>query len=249
VRGFKLVVAYDGTDFHGWQSQPGQRTVQGVLEAALQDLVGGDLVRVAGAGRTDRGVHARGQVASFSAPTRLPAPALAPALNARLPGDVRVCSSEEAPQRFHARLTARARRYSYHLLPEEDLLYRRMAWFPSRSLPLSGLARATRALEREDDFSAFRASGSSQGSPVCRVMRASWTGHGPFLRFDIVADHFLYHMVRNIVGTALKVAAAPDPAAAMDSIVASRDRRRAGVTAPAQGLCLEQVFYPEGLEP
>ena len=102
--------------------------------------------------------------------------------------------------------------------------------------------------KREDDFSAFRASGSSQGSPVCRVMRASWTGHGPFLRFDIVADHFLYHMVRNIVGTALKVAAAPDPAAAMDSIVASRDRRRAGVTAPAQGLCLEQVFYPEGLE-
>ena len=243
-----MVVSYDGTGFHGWQKQPGQRTVQGVLEDAVHRVIADDTVAVAGAGRTDAGVHARGQVASFSAATRLPATALPPLLGRCLPSDVRVRAATEVPDGFHARHSARGRRYAYRLLREDDLLRARTAWWPGRPVDPDALARATSALECEADFSAFQSSGSP-ASPRCRVSRATWSCCGPVVRFDVVADHFLYHMVRTMVGTALAVARSDDPRGAMRAVLDSRDRARAGVVAPAHGLTLEEVFYDGTSEP
>ena len=237
------MLAYDGTEFDGWQIQPGRRTVQGVVEDALREALEEDDVKLAGAGRTDAGVHARGQVASFRSGTRLPARALAPRLSRRLPGDVRVRAAEEVDPGFHARHSARARRYAYRVLAHDDVLAGRFAWWPRRPLDRDALARAVRPLEGEHDCSAFRATGSSPGSPRCRIFRASWSREEHGLRLDIVADHFLYHMVRNVVGTAFQAARAADPGAALREVLRSGDRGRAGVTVPAHGLCLEEVFY------
>lgn len=238
-----MTVAYDGTGFHGWQVQPGCRTVQGVIEEALAQVLERD-TRVTGAGRTDAGVHARGQVASFEADTRLPARALAPRLNRLLPADVRVRESEEAPAGFHARHSAIARRYAYRLLRSADVLLERIAWWPRRDLEAPALERATRVVEGEHDFTALESSGSPSPRPVCRVSRARWRPWEGGLMLDVVADHFLYHMVRGLVGTALLASRATDPARAMRQVIEARDRSRAGVNAPPQGLTLEQVFYP-----
>lgn len=245
MRTFRLRVAYDGTAFHGWQSQPGLRTVQGTLEAALRQLFTDDTLAVAGAGRTDAGVHARGQVASFACETRLPARSLAPILNPRLPADVRIVDAAETAPEFNARRSARARHYVYSLLAAEDLLWSRYAWYPRRPLDLEAMERAVGALEGEADFAAFQAAGGTASTTVCRVMRAAMRRNGPFAQLEVVADHFLYHMVRGIVGTALMVSASSDPGASMRDIVDSRDRGRTGPTAPARGLSLESVQYAE----
>ena len=245
MKTFRLHVAYDGTEFHGWQRQPGCRTVQGVMEEALAALLGGVKVALQGAGRTDAGVHARGQVASFRAETRIPGAALKHALGPRLPRDVRVLDSAAAPDDFDARRSARARRYSYRLLRAEDPLEERFAWRPRRWPEAAALEMATRVLEGRQDFSSFRSTGSSESNPVCDVTRARWTASEGGLRFEIVADHFLYHMVRSIVGTALEVCAAADPAGRMRAVTEAGDRSAAGPTAPAHGLCLEEVMYPE----
>ena len=243
MRTFRLVVAYDGTDFHGWQRQPGRRTVQGELETALADALG-ETVSLRVAGRTDAGVHARGQVTSFRAEARLPVAALVPVLRRRLPPDVRPVRAEIGADGFDARRSARARRYAYRLLTVEDVMWERFAWWPRRRPDAEGLERAVRPLQGEHDFSAFRAAGGTPGSPCCHVLRAGWSRWEGGLRFDVVADHFLYHMVRNLVGTALALMAERDPAGAMREIVASRSRHAAGATAPPQGLSLEEVFYP-----
>lgn len=245
MRTFKLVVGYDGTDFHGWQRQDDQRTVQGVLEDALREVLEDETLTIEGAGRTDAGVHARGQTASFTWSGALPAQALAPLLRRRLPADVRVRAASEASTGFSARRSALARRYAYRLLAHEDVLLERYAWHPRRRLDPGRLSLATRALEGEHDCSAFQSAGSSPRDPRCRVLRASWTIEDRALRFDVIADHFLYRMVRNIVGSALAAAETSDPAATMRDILATRDRRRAGSAAPGRGLTLEEVFYPE----
>ena len=242
-RTLKLVVSYDGTDFHGWQIQPGQRTVEGVLEEALSEVVG-EPVDVAGAGRTDAGVHARGQCATFTTASRLPARAFPAVVKRHLPPDVRVLHAEEREEGFHARHSARARRYAYRLLDRDDLLSERTAWAP-RELPSpEGLERATRVLEGEWDCASFASAGGTATTTVCRIHRARWRRWERGLCLDAIADHFLYHMVRTIVGTALDLARTDDPEGRMKEILEARDRSRAGVTAPARGLCLEEVFYP-----
>ena len=242
---FQLLVAYDGTEFHGWQRQPEGRTVQGVLEAALAALLEVEDVTLHGAGRTDAGVHARGQVASFCATTQIPGAALRHALAPRLPRDLRVLSSAAVADDFDARRSALARHYSYRLLRWEDPLEERFAWRPRRWPELPALEAATRVLEGRRDFSSFRSTGSSESNPVCDVTRARWVTWDGGLRFEIVADHFLYRMVRSIVGTALEVCGAVDPAGQMRAIIAARERSAAGPTAPAHGLCLEEVNYSE----
>jgi tRNA pseudouridine38-40 synthase len=245
VENYGLRVAYDGTEFHGWQRQPGCRTVQGVLEAALAELLGVEEVTLHGAGRTDAGVHARGQVASFRAETPIPGAALKHALGPRLPRDVRVLSSAATADDFDARRSALARRYSYRLLRAEDPLEERFALRPRRWPDPAALEEATRVLEGRRDFSSFRSTGSSETSPVCNITRAHWVTWEGGVRFEIVADHFLYHMVRSIVGTTLEVCTATDPAGRMLEVIEALDRSAAGTTAPAHGLCLEEVTYPE----
>jgi len=220
LRTIKLTLAYDGTAFHGWQRQPGVRTVQGTLESALARVLGIESVAVPGAGRTDAGVHARGQVASFTCDSSLPARAFPPLLARELPVDVRVLHAEEAPAGFHARHSARARRYAYRLLAVPDVL-----------------------LAGTHDCSAFQAVGSTPADPVVRIHRAQWRYCEAGVMLDIVADHFLYHMVRNLVGTSLAAAESGDPPAHMRAVLDSRDRGRAGITAPPEGLSLERVYY------
>jgi tRNA pseudouridine38-40 synthase len=247
-RNFKLVVAYDGTAFHGWQKQPGLRTVQGELERAASEALGREDLVVQGAGRTDAGVHARGQVASLAAETPLPAKAVLALTRRALPGDIRLLEASEARAGFHARHSARARRYAYRLLDHDDVLYTRFAWAPPYAVDGEALASSVTPLLGLHDCSAFEAAGSSPADPVCRVTLARWSRWEAGWRFDVEANHFLYHMVRNLVGTALRAQRERDPAAHVAGVLASRDRGRAGATAPAHGLCLESVHYEgEGL--
>ena len=243
MRTLRLDVAYDGTEFHGWQLQPKLRTVQGVLEDALGEVLK-ERVRLTGAGRTDAGCHARGQVASFSSSTRLPARALAPLLRRHLPNDLHVLAARDVGPAFDARRSASARRYAYRLLERRDVLLQRMAWHPGRALNPVSLETAVRPLEGEHDCAAFAASGGSTTTTLCHVHRASWRRWEGGLQLDLVADHFLYHMVRNVVGTALALMNRKDSAAEMRAVLESRSRPQAGPTAPPEGLCLEQVFYP-----
>jgi len=236
------VVSYDGTDFHGWQRQPGRRTVQGVLEETLSRTLS-EKVEVAGAGRTDAGVHARGQSASFATASRLPSHAWAPVLNRELPEDVRVIAAEDREPDFHARHDATARRYAYRLLDRDDVLLRRFAWCPPGRVQPEALERATRPLEGRHDCRSFESAGSPSRRPECCIDRARWSRWESGLRLDVVADHFLYHMVRTLVGTALAAAEERDPAAGMRAVIEARDRSKAGISAPPQGLCLEEVFY------
>ncbi len=245
MRRIALVVAYGGAAFHGWQRQPGWRTAQGVLDAALGELLGEE-VRVTGAGRTDRGVHARGQVASFETAATLPAHAIPPRLAKRLPADLRVRAAREVDAGFDARRSATGRRYAYRLLRREDLFLEPFALRPRGRWAPDAWRSATAALEGRHDFTSFESAGSPRESKVCRVIRADWSWWEGGVCLDIVADHFLYHMVRNIVGTALSVARTPDPAAAMREVLAARDRAAAGPCAPPHGLTLEEVFFPEG---
>ncbi len=243
ARTFRLTVAYDGTAFHGWQKQPGVRTVQGELEGALAVVLERSAVTVAGAGRTDAGVHARGQVASFQQATHLPARAFPPLLNSSLPRDMRVTTATEEPAGFHARHSARARRYVYRLLAASDVLAERYAWRPPVLPPLVALAASAAPLPGTHDCTAFQTVSRTPADPVCRVDSAQWTAREDGAQFEVVADHFLYHMVRNLVGTSLVAAAKPDPAAHMRSVLESRDRRRRSSPAPPQGLSLEQVYF------
>jgi tRNA pseudouridine38-40 synthase len=243
LRTLKLTVAYDGTAFHGWQRQPGVRTVQGALEMGVARVLGVEAIAVPGAGRTDAGVHARGQVASFVCDASLPARAFPPLLARELPDDVRVLHAEDAAPEFHARHSARARRYAYRLLAAPDVMRERYAWAPPRLPPIAALRAAAGPLAGTHDCSAFQAVGSSPADPVCRIHRAQWRYCEAGVVLDIVADHFLYHMVRNVVGTVLAAAESGEPAAHMRTVIESRDRGRGGITAPPEGLSLERVYY------
>lgn len=245
MRGLQLVLAYDGAGFEGWQRQPGRRTVQGVMEAHLSAVLD-EPISLTAAGRTDAGCHARGQVASLITASPLPAAAIAPVLNRRLPGDVRVREASEVDPAFDASRSAIARRYAYRLLREDDLLLSRIAWYPRRPVDADALLRATAPLEGTHDCAAFQSAGSTPTVSICRVERASWRTWEGGVQLDIIANHFLYHMVRTIVGTALALQGQPDPGAEMRRCLESRDRRRAGPTVPAHGLCLEEVVYGEG---
>ena len=243
ARTFRLTVAYDGTAFHGWQKQPGVRTVQGELEGALAAVLEHPGVVVPGAGRTDAGVHARGQVASFRHETHLPARAFPPLLNRSLPRDMRVTSASEEAPGFHARHSARARRYRYQLLSRLDVLAERYAWAPHALPPLAALAATAEPLAGTHDCTAFQTASRTPADPVCRVHSARWSAREDGVCFEVVADHFLYHMVRNLVGTALAAARKPDPAAHMRAVLESRDRRLRASPAPPHGLSLEQVYF------
>ncbi|MEO5619262.1 MAG: tRNA pseudouridine synthase A, partial [Candidatus Eisenbacteria bacterium] len=205
-------------------------------------------VEIAGAGRTDAGVHARGQCASFTTARSLPTRALVPKLRRLLPGDVRALHAEERAPGFHARHDARARRYAYRLLHGDDVLRARYAWAPRGGWAPEPLERAVRPLEGEHDCTSFASAGSPASTPVCRIHRARWSRWEGGVQLDIIADHFLYHMVRAIVGTALEAARAAHPEREMTRVIGARDRTLAGRTVPPQGLSLEQVFYPQAEE-
>ncbi len=247
-RNIKLRLEYDGSRYHGWQRQRNALTIQEVLETALQRLTQ-EAVRVHGSGRTDAGVHARGQVAHFHTGSRLPLTAFGPGLNSLLPPDIAVLEASEAPPDFHARYDAWAKTYAYRILnlPIRSPLHRGYCWQVPRPLNLAAMAAATIHIRGDHDFTSFQVSGSSVRYPVRRVMAADWEEYpGGWLIFRVQANGFLRGMVRALVGTLAEVGWGKRQPEEMVRLLAARDRRLAGPTAPAAGLFLEEVQYGPG---
>ena len=245
-RAWRLVLAYDGTDFHGWQVQPDAVTVQGALLTAARRLFEGE-VHVIGASRTDAGVHALGQTVALTAEGEHPPATVQAALNAYLPREIRVVAAAEAPLGFDARRAARGKRYLYLIdnagVPSPLLL--RWAWHVPGALDLGAMRAALGALRGVHDFSAFCAAPGRDVEPTCRVRALHVVRRKSVVAIAIAADRFLHHMVRNIVGSAVEVGRGAQPPAWLAAVLAGRDRTKAGPTAPAHGLVLLRVLYDE----
>lgn len=240
----KLTLEYDGTDFAGWQIQAQGRTVQAVLEKALARLLGHE-VRVVGSGRTDSGVHALGQVVSFMTPRKLPRDAYLKGLNTLLPRDVAVVAMEEVPSDFCARRSASKKRYVYCVSnrPVRSPLRRRTHWELFKPLDVAAMREAAAHFLGEHDFESFRGSNCAAKTTRRRIFRLEVEERGDEIVFVLEATAFLKHMVRNIVGTLVEVGQGKRSPAEMPALLAARDRRLAGETAPAHGLFLERVWY------
>ncbi len=244
-RWIKLVIAYDGTDFSGWQRQARDRSVQGVIEEALERMHGHP-VPVAGSGRTDSGVHARGQVASFTTDIdSIPAGKFVLALNSLLPRDVRILASDEAQPGFHARFDARSRSYRYFILPRTEALPtdRRAAWIVDGRPDASRLNRMCACLRGELDFTAFCVPRDSSATRSRYVHSACFFNEGRFVVFEIRANAFLWRMVRSLTGSLVSWEREGVDEGILARTIASRDRRLAGPTAPPEGLFLWSVEY------
>jgi tRNA pseudouridine38-40 synthase len=243
TRRFWAKVEYDGTDFSGFQIQARGRTVQGEIERALEKVTG-SATRVVGAGRTDRGVHARGQVISFDAKWQHNVADLQRALNAVLDVDVAIVTLDLASEAFHPRFDATSRTYRYTVLnlPERSPLARRTAWQVGYELDLQRMIHASYSLVGTHDFAAFGRPPQGENT-VREVKRATWHEERPFLSFDIEANAFLYRMVRSIVGMLVLLGAGQISTEEFEALLQNGDRSQIRQVAPAQGLCLMRVDY------
>jgi tRNA pseudouridine38-40 synthase len=256
LRVLKLTLAYDGTAYVGWQRQSNGVSIQGLVEEALLPIEGRP-VPVAGSGRTDAGVHALGQVASFTLAHAIPPSDLVAALNARLPPDVRVLSAEVEADTFHARFSAVRKRYAYRIddTPGTDPFERHRSWHVPHALDLAAMRAALPVITGTHDFAAFAAAGGGPATTVRTIEGAtleraprlldalgSSRGEG-ILVLTLTGDGFLRHMVRNIAGTLAEIGAGRREPGALAELLASRDRRLAGPTAPPGGLYLVSVEY------
>ncbi len=244
-RNIRLLLEYDGTNYHGCQRQRGDLTIQQVIEEALERLTG-EKVALIGSGRTDAGVHALGQVANFHTNSSIPLKAFHAGLNSMLPEDIAVLAAEEASPQFHARKAARAKTYEYRLLnrPSRSPLHRNSGWWLAHRLDLEAMIAAALALPGKHDFSAFRASKSGNLNPVRQIFSARWQTHpGGWLRFTITGNGFLRGMVRSLVGTMVEVGQGKAEPSLLAELLKSGERRLAGPTAPPQGLYLVEVEY------
>jgi tRNA pseudouridine38-40 synthase len=233
-----LTLEYDGTEFRGWARQPGERTVEGVLRKALDEVVP-HWSGLAVAGRTDAGVHATGQVVSLEADGGPPVERLGEALNSALPDDVAVVAATQAPPAFHARFSATGRSYRYVVLNRRErapLRARRALWWP-RTLDDDALQASAASLVGEHDFTAFTPTETQHEVFGRQIRAAGWERRGDELHFTVTADSFLRHMVRTLVGTMLE---APE---SIPGLLEGRPRSEAGITAPSWGLYLEHVEY------
>ena len=260
MRNLRLCIAYDGTDFSGWQRQPSQPTVQGCIEAALEKTLGSPAA-VTGSGRTDAGVHAAGQVANFHTENPIPCPSLMQALNHTLPSSIRVLEAREAASDFHARYDARAKIYRYRILQAAVCppFLARFVHHAARPLDRFRMERAARLIEGTHDFTSFAAknsepcgteqrggSGSSRGKSNVRTVfssRVIWRPRTSLLIYEIRGSGFLRHMVRNVVGTLIETGSGGREPGDILRLIEARDRSAAGPTAPARGLCLVKVEY------
>jgi tRNA pseudouridine38-40 synthase len=251
---WKLIAAYDGTEFYGWQVQPDRATIQGTLADAIEGVTG-ERVLPQGSGRTDAGVHARRQVASFFLSAAIPAANFRRALNRRLPESIRVLSAEPIAAEFHARHSARAKTYEYRIYRGEICppWTARFAWALNWPLNVARMRDAARLVIGEHDFTSFAArdadsamrSGEDSGEPenVRTIFESAWREDGETLTYRVRGDGFLHHMVRNLVGTFVDVGCGRIEPEQIVRIIVARSRGAAGATAPARGLFLDSVEY------
>lgn len=242
----RLLIAYQGTGYRGWQVQPGEPTVQGVLEDAFFQMTG-RRTRITAASRTDTGVHAAGQVARLANGSRYGPDQLREGLNALLPDDVVVLEAQEAPAGFDPRRQAAGKHYRYtiHNHRVRPVFERNFRWHVKKPLDVGAMNRAVACLVGEHDFSALRGSNSTVRTTVRRLDRLTWRLEPPALILDLWGRGFLKQMVRNIVGTSVEIGRGRWPAGKMAAILGSRKREEAGLTAPAQGLCLVKIYFDE----
>lgn len=247
TRNIKMIVAYDGTNYHGFQRQKNALAIQEVLEDTMTPIFGHP-VWIIGSGRTDTGVHARAQTINFTTTSRIPADKMPIAVNSRLPRDIAILSAEEVDADFHSRFSAEEKTYAYQLLISEcpDPFVVPYVWQVKKPLRLDLMRDALNIVVGTHDFSSFEASGSTVRDPVRTIYEATLTEEGNSrVTIRLKGNGFLYHMVRNIVGTLVDVGLGRTSVEGFREIIEAHDRRRAGVTAPPQGLFLENVRYPK----
>lgn len=244
MRNIKLVLEYDGTNYHGWQTQPNLPTIQGTIEDALAKLTKTP-IQIIGAGRTDTGVHAEGQVANFHTDSQIPIVAFQKGLNAILPRDIVVRSATEVSAEFHARFSATSRRYRYTLLNREypTALSRQTSYFFPTAIDVPRANSLCQVLVGKRDFSSFQKTGSDRRNPICEIYEVSCWKKDAYVYLEIEADAFLRGMVRAIVGTLLKCMTDDDAEAQLHRILETKDRAAAGTSVPAHGLSLIEVKY------
>ena len=250
MRNLKLILSYDGSEFSGWQVQPDAPTIQGMLSTAIGRLTG-EKVLPQGSGRTDAGVHAQGQVATFSTQSTIPAENLIKALNDILPASIRVLEAHEVPLEFHARKSARAKTYRYRIYraPICPPFLARYVWHFPYPLNEDAMCCAAKFVVGEHDFTSFAAVAPERGleneetSNVRTIFTSEWKREGDELIFTVRGSGFLHHMVRNLVGTFILVGKGTMKPESIEGILEARDRSVAGATAPASGLCLVCVEY------
>lgn len=245
MRTIKLLIEYDGTRYHGWQVQPNALTIQEVIEEKIEVMTR-QRVRLIASGRTDAGVHAMGQVAHFQTASGVPAEGFQKGLNSLLPPDIVVKSAEEAEAGFHAQHGAIRKTYRYVILNRRiaSALCRHYCWHVPLRLEIPAMQTASAFLPGRKDFTSFQGANADTEDPVREVFRAEWSPQeDDFIHFTIEADGFLKHMVRNIVGTLVEVGKGKRSAEEFSRVLAARDRRLAGMTAPARGLFLVGVKY------
>ena len=246
-RNLKMVVAYDGTDFHGWQRQPGLRTVQGELEAAAQRVLRHPF-SIRGSGRTDSGVHARGQVANVHTTCAIPSDKLRHAIGGRLPEDMSLLDVSEVHPEFDAISSATSKCYRYRIYNNSrrpvDRQSQRYTYHCWHELDVDRMHDAAFHFLGTMDFSAMAGAGCERETMVRTVLRCDVHRHFDEIRIDVVGKGFLYHQVRNMAGTLVEIGRGHWPVDKLPEILESKDRRNAGPTAPAEGLSLQWVQYP-----
>ena len=240
----KLCLEYDGTNYSGWQWQAEHDSIQARVEAALERLFG-EKIRVHGAGRTDAGVHALGQVAAFSAPARFAVDEVQRALNALLPDDIVVRDAVEVEENFDPRRAARSRVYEYHILNQNlaSPFDYRYCWLIREPLEQPAMEAAARLFVGQHDFAAFRSLGSEIKTTVRHIYGSTWRREGSRLLYRVEANSFMRHMVRTMVATMVEVGRGKAPSAIVPRLLAGRDRAQAPAAAPARGLFLVEVCY------
>jgi len=244
MRNIKLTIQYDGTAYHGWQSQKNAITVQEVLENAIFKLTGAR-PRVTGCSRTDTGVHAERFVCNFGSETRIPCDKIPLALNTYLPDDIICLLAEDETADFHSRYLAKKKRYTYYIQNSQfpDVFKKNYAWHNSYPLDVEKMQKAAEAFLGEHDFIGFAASGFTVKTTVRTIYDISVTKDGDLIKISVLGNGFLYNMVRIMAGTLAFVGCGKIDPDEMGDIIASCDRTRAGITAPPQGLYLTEVFY------
>jgi tRNA pseudouridine38-40 synthase len=244
MKNIKLVIQYDGTNYHGWQTQSNAPSIQKLIEEELSAIVDHEIV-LYGSGRTDAGVHALGQVANFLTGSKLKPDVIKRALNSLLPEDIVIREAEEVDDKFHARYQARSRIYQYYIWNDRtpSPFFRRFSWFVAFGLDLGKMQKAALMFVGRHDFSSFQGADRIETRSIREVSRLDIHKRKTLIRFTIEANSFLKHMVRNIVGTLVEIGRGKMDIEEFKKVIEAKDRTKAGPAAPAHGLFLREVKY------